>query len=99
MPNYIQNEWMELSEMLPGLNINDLVNEPIPDAKFNWLGLRDQFNQNEILRMKDWIEKKKLEEVQLDDNLPIVLPEQLNQEQLQAYNIIKENNEKKINFL
>ena len=95
MPNFIQNEWMELSEMLPGLNINDLANEPIPDAHFNWLGLRDQFNQNEILRMTDWIEKKKLEEVQLDDNLPIVLPEQLNQEQLQAYNIIKENNEKK----
>lgn len=79
---------MDLAEQLPGDIGDDEVNI---DTEYDWKINRSRYSENDINNMYRFIDNQKL--LLSDDasnSCPIVLPQQLNKEQLLAYKIVEE---------
>lgn len=96
-----RQSWMFLSEMQPqNFDPNDET-VPFINLRYDWLTHRNKYSEEEISRFQNFIANQKLINNHTNNNksIPVVLPEQLNQEQRLAYNIVKYHLEQEIQLL
>jgi hypothetical protein len=86
-----QLEWMECAQQMPKMTAAQNKLHSLIDKNFDWVALRHKYSLQELDSMPSFIARhKQLECVAEIEALPDVEPEQLNQYQRFAYNIIKE---------
>ena len=84
---------MDLANELPGFDCyDDDENRVEIDSHYNWMSHKEKYSDIELVEMIGWIERQIInaKDNLPESNCPIVLPKQLNQHQLFAFNIVKE---------
>jgi hypothetical protein len=96
-PILSRDNWMLLAEIRPNDDDDDIDHDQILiDANYDWLQHSNNYSNEEVSLMKNWIEQQKITNNSVNENeLPTVLPSQLNTMQKFAYNVIKKLNEEK----
>jgi len=69
-----------------------MFDDGIVDLNFEWKSRLDYWTADELNMMQGWIDSKRRPEDLIMDTCPVVLPEQLNQLQRVAFEIIKSHN-------
>lgn len=88
-PEMTREHWMIASEMLPNNFVEDEFT-PFINLNYDWLAHLNNYTNDQIEAMNDWIHIKKIESGHTNNNeIPIVLPEQLNRLQRFAYNLVE----------
>ncbi len=96
----IRDEWMQASDVMPKSN-NIFCN--LIDRNFDWTKSRENYSQEQLYKMKDWIQKnKELAKDMISEDiveLPDVNPDQLNRLQHFTYKLVEVYKNKKEQLL
>jgi hypothetical protein len=90
-PSVTRDDWMILSEIRPIMNEID-IDDVVPDANYDFLAHRNNYTPEELEQIENnWINRQKLMFIDITsfDEIPTVYPDQLNQKQRMAFDIVE----------
>ena len=87
-----RENWMILSEISPSNSNEEFFDDVVPDLNNDWIAHRSKYTEEELNYIENEFikfHKQLMGDNDEDDEIPVILPGQLNEKQLLAYKIEK----------